>query len=139
MRILIALLSACFFAIGLAMPAQAEIIQITKVSESSLKGTCEQVGGSFTSGGGGYSCEKKCKGGVCGVYCNDADKKTCGGVTPDRVGNIQGTVGDLLAIIFAGDDDAVEQPTGSIPPTNGSLSDSSNSAGGPSAPVVIIY
>ena len=61
-----------------------KISDIKKVSRGSLQSTCAQMGGTFSSNGSIYSCEKKnCdgKGGSCEVLCSDKES-TCTGITP---------------------------------------------------------
>lgn len=71
--------------------ASATFIQLGKISESSLLGSCNQAGGKFTNSGStynnqSYGCEKKnCdgKGGDCVVTC-DTKTQECYGHTPAR-------------------------------------------------------
>jgi len=136
MRILAAFCIACLFALSSAPAAQAEFVAVTKVSESSLKATCEKVGGTFASGGGGYSCENKCTGGVCAVYCNNKDEP-CTGTTPGRIQPMQASIGEILAFVLQGGgeqgDPVVRSPRGDAV---GSMSSQSSSTQGGAA---IIY
>lgn len=71
--------------------ASATFVQLGKISEASLLGTCNKVGGTFTNSGSthtgqSYGCTKKnCdgKGGDCEVSC-DSKSNECYGSTPAR-------------------------------------------------------
>ncbi len=121
-------LTTCFF-VGVAVPAHAEFVNMTKVSESTLKSKCAENGGSFNSNSSGYSCEKaNCngKGGVCGVYCGS--EPNCTGVTPGRI--VFGSAVPLGALV-----DLVMQPAAPTTPQpnaapQGSMSSQSTSTEG---------
>jgi hypothetical protein len=83
-RRLIALMTIASFTLIASEAWAAKSQPIKRVSESSLKQSCEAAGGSSWSTGGGYGCTKdNCdgKGGTCGVQCG---KSGCTGVTPIR-------------------------------------------------------